>query len=541
MFYPFTFYSLAALLNGIVCSTLGFFVFLKNPRHIVNKTFGLFCVFISFWSYSYFFWQISTTEKSALLWSRLLMCGAIFIPVSYLHFVFVFTGRTKKNIVRFIIILGYLISLLFFISNFTPWFIPDVRPRLNFKFWPTAGTLYTPFLIIWFIYAIYSIILLYNAYKNSIGSRKSQLSYILFGTILGYVGGTTNYFLWYDIPILPIGNWTIMFYGFFVAYAIVKYQLMNIRLILTQFFVALVGFILLINVFLSKSLNDVILSVGLFLAFCVLGYLLIKSVINEIKRREQLERLTSELNRAYSKLEELDKEKTRFMSMASHQLRAPLTVIKGYISMILEGTYGKTNGKMKEKLERVFQSNERLVKLVSDLLNVSRIEEGRIEMKFAKLNLGDLISNLMKELSIKTKEKGIYLKFEKSKEKLPEITADKDKMNEVILNILDNAIKYTEKGGITVKIKKLIEPFGEQAAKIKIAISDTGEGMTKEELSSLFQSFSRGMAGNSFHPQGMGLGLYIARRFVELQNGKIWAESEGKGRGSTFYIELPIR
>ena len=102
------------------------------------------------------------------------------------------------------------------------------------------------------------------------------------------------------------------------------------------------------------------------------------------------------------------------------------------------------------------------------------------------------------------------------------------------MNVLDNAIRYTQEGGITVKLKT-------QNSKLKIIISDTGEGLTKEEISKLFKSFSRGEAGTKFWTEGAGLGLYLARKFVEMHGGKIWAESEGKGKGSTFYIELPMK
>ncbi|MHA1228838.1 MAG: histidine kinase N-terminal 7TM domain-containing protein, partial [Candidatus Hodarchaeales archaeon] len=221
--------AVTGILNAISSSILGLFVFLKNPRHSINRTFGIFCFFLAFWSYSYFFWQISSTEEMALFWSRLLMAGAIFIPITYLHFVFSFTSVIKKNITKIVLLGGYFISLLFFASNFTSLFVADVRPRLGFKFWPSAGILYMPFLIVWFFFAFYSIVLLLKAYRHSAGIKRSQLRYIAFGTIIGYLGGATNYFLWYDIPVPPVGNWTITLYVFLVAYAIAKYRLMDIR------------------------------------------------------------------------------------------------------------------------------------------------------------------------------------------------------------------------------------------------------------------------------------------------------------------------
>jgi len=111
---------------------------------------------------------------------------------------------------------------------------------------------------------------------------------------------------------------------------------------------------------------------------------------------------------------------------------------------------------------------------------------------------------------------------------------DEGKMIDAISNVVNNDIKYTEKGGVTVEVKKL-------KSKVRIIIKDTGTGMTKEEIGKMFESFSRGMAGTRMYTQGAGLGLYISRKFTEMHNGKIWVESEGKNKGSIFYIELPMK
>ena len=157
-----------------------------------------------------------------------------------------------------------------------------------------------------------------------------------------------------------------------------------------------------------------------------------------------------------------------------------------------------------------------------------------MELELKKTSLDRVIKDAIDELKIKAKEKGIYLRFKKPKKPLAEILIDKDKIRQVLLNVVDNAIKYTQKGGITINVKY-------QTSNIKIIIKDTGEGMTKEELLKMFESFSRGMAGTRLYTEGAGLGLYVARRFMEMHKGRIWAESEGKEKGSTFYIELPIK
>ena len=170
---------------------------------------------------------------------------------------------------------------------------------------------------------------------------------------------------------------------------------------------------------------------------------------------------------------------------------------------------------------------------MSDLLNISRIEAGKIKLKIEKFPLEDIIDSVVVELKPLAKEKKLYLKWEKPRISLQKVLVDKDKIRQVVLNVIDNGIRYTERGGVTINYRK--------ANKVcKLIVSDTGEGMTKKEISNLFQSFTRGAIGVRTWTGGTGLGLYIAKKFVEIHNGKIWAKSPGKGKGSTFYVELPI-
>jgi len=316
------------------------------------------------------------------------------------------------------------------------------------------------------------------------------------------------------------------------AYAITKRKLFGMRIVLTTILVGLISAFLLMDVlifsedFLMRLWKMLILTI-----FIYFGYLLIRSVLIEIKNREEIERLS--------------KAKSEFISIASHQLRTPLTAIKGYISMILEGTYGKISPKVKEPMRKVYISNERLINLVNNLLSISRIESGKMGMSLEKTSVEELISNIVDMFVIEAEKKGISLKFEKPKNPLPNILIDKDKITDVVSNVVSNCIKYTENGGVNIKIKKLSSQ-SEHGKKIilprlRIVISDTGEGMTKMELSKVFQSFSRGMAGTKLYTEGAGLGLYVAKKYIEMHEGRVWATSEGKSKGSTFYIELPIK
>ena len=250
--------------------------------------------------------------------------------------------------------------------------------------------------------------------------------------------------------------------------------------------------------------------------------------------QKKVDEQTRELRRAYEELKRVDKAKSEFLSMASHQLRTPLTAIKGYLSVILEGDYGKPPEKMEKALENVFQASERLVRIVNDLLNVSRIELGKMETKKEKAQVEELIESCYQEMQLAAKKKDLDLVFQKPKTLLPKINIDKLKIRQVILNLIDNAIRYTKEGTITLNVQR-------KPSSILISVRDTGEGLTKEERESLFEEFIRGSAGRNLFIEGAGLGLFVAKKYLELHQGKIWAESPGKGKGSTFYIELPAK
>ena len=247
---------------------------------------------------------------------------------------------------------------------------------------------------------------------------------------------------------------------------------------------------------------------------------------------KKVEEQTKELREAYEELKVLDKAKSEFISMASHQLRTPLAAIKGYVSLLIEGSYGKLSPKAKAPLKNIYKTNEQLIKLVNNLLDISRIESGRTVLNFREVSLEEVINEIIEELRVEADKKGLYIKFKKPAF-VPKIIADREKIKQVFLNLIDNAIKYTFRGGIVVSI----EP---QGSDILVKVMDTGIGMEKQDFSSLFKSFKRGKEGSKAWTGGAGIGVYIAKKFVDAHHGKIWVESKGKNKGTTFYVKLPL-
>jgi len=278
---------------------------------------------------------------------------------------------------------------------------------------------------------------------------------------------------------------------------------------------------------------QVLKTIGAFAAMSIDHALQYETTLDfNVRLKEEVEKATYELKKANQELKKLDAAKSEFISIASHQLRTPLTVIKGYISMMLEGNFGALTPEGRDSLDKVYDSNERLIQLVENLLNISRIESGRLQFDYEIMGLEEIIDSVIDELSGNIKKKSLKLNYKKPAKPLPKIRIDDEKIRQVVMNLVDNAIKYTKKGSITVNFEVVNK-------KIRFCVSDSGIGISQEYLPNLFQKFSRGQGTSVIHTEGTGLGLYVAREMVEAHKGKIWAESKGEGMGSKFCFELP--
>lgn len=256
-------------------------------------------------------------------------------------------------------------------------------------------------------------------------------------------------------------------------------------------------------------------------------------IIELDKTAKQLIRRDLELTLANERLSELDKIKSEFISVVAHQLRTPLSAIKWILKMFIDGDIGDLTTEQLTFMMKSYESNERMISLINDLLNVDRIETGRIKYKFNPIQLEDLIDNVLFEFSKRAKFKNINVTYKKPRAKLPKVDIDNQKIRQVLQNLIDNSLKYTRSGGlITITLRKTHKS-------IEVKISDTGIGISEDENPNIFNRFYRGSNALKLDTQGTGLGLYIAKSIIEKHGGKIWFESIIH-TGTIFYFTIPI-
>jgi signal transduction histidine kinase len=244
--------------------------------------------------------------------------------------------------------------------------------------------------------------------------------------------------------------------------------------------------------------------------------------------QEEVEKATRKLRKTNEKLRELDQIKDDFISMSSHQLRTPLTAIKGYISMVLEGDVGQISPLQRKLLNQAFVSSQRMVYLISDLLNVSRLRTGKFVIETSPTNLATIAKEEIGQLKETAKSRGLELELlVPDPAQFPTVLLDNTKMRQVIMNFVDNAIYYTPSGGrIAVKLE-------EKPASIEFTVTDSGIGVPKSEQFRLFTKFYRAPNARKMRPDGTGLGLFMAKKVVMAQGGSIVFKSH-EGRGSVF-------
>ena len=510
-------FATSGLINAVIAVAFGLLVISKNWRERSNMLFALMTVALAVWGTGYWMWLRAVQSPEALFWVTILSVGSVFIPVFFFHWVVLLLNKERQN--HLICIGSYTAALFMSLFAFSPLFISTVSQKLYFPFWPEAGVLYTIYIFSIYIGLIaYTLFLLFREFISGNDALvRGRVMYILLGAILGFGGGFFNFLLWYDIYIPPYGTFLVSAFPFLLGYAALKHQLFSLKAIAAEILVFFISVVLLIEVVLSTSPVEVILRGVFFLTTAVAGYLLIRSVYREIEQRE--------------KIEELSNQKSEFMTFASHEIRNPITAMRGYASLIVDGTVDHASPEVKAVAQKILIGGNDVLNLIAQFLSKSKMELGQISYNSAPFDLGAAASAIADGYVPHAELRGLTLEKKIDAPHQYTIKADEGKVKEVIGNLIDNSLKYTVHGGVTVAVER-------HGVAVRLTISDTGVGIAPETLPHLFKKFSRADA-QKVNLLGTGVGLYLAKTFIEAMGGRIWAESEGKDKGSRFILEFP--
>ncbi len=527
---------------GIVMLITGFIVYARDRDKKSNLFFLLLSFSAALWSITLGLFEITQNIYTANLLLVLVYITAAIIPLALLFFSLALATE-KINLSR----LKFIFVFLPFILISTGLLIPDFMLKNMDGFDSSTkmiafGKWFPLFIVYILAYLFLSLGILVKRYRESAGIFKVELRYIFLSTLsaiscslaanLFLPNAGVFEFFWIGPTIIVL---TLLVIGFLI----IKYNFWNLKLVATELFASLIIMTLVVEILITTSVIDFITKLAITFLVAFSSIFLIRSVRNEVEAKEEVEKLLKDLALANDELQTLDKRKSEFLSIASHHLRDPLTAIKGYASMLIEGSFGgELSDGVKDAMQKIFESSKRLVIIIEDFLNITQIEQGEMAYSISLVNMKKLVGDVVEEMSPSASRAGLWFHFlsDGVSSEGSIIEGDIGKLRQVITNLIDNSVKYTPKGGLRVMLAHT-EHGGKSY--LQLSVADTGIGMDVGTQEKIFNKFSRAEGVSKLYTDGSGLGLYIAKEILKKHNGRIWAESQGLGKGSTFYIELP--
>jgi signal transduction histidine kinase len=518
-----------AILIGVLILAIALWIYFGNRQRPRNITMSSLLIASAFWSFSHVLWRASTEPLQALFWLKVLACISVLLPALLLFYVLSLRhGRMPSTVAQSATLLP---ALIFFYLIFGTEYVIAINAKGETVF---GVGIFAAGLYFGVVFLLALLFLLQAARQKSVDRRTLLTTFL--GSILSFnvvFSVLVTLLSYHDLRAFWIANGALAVGMLIIAMPTVgRRMLKDIRLIGGELFLLLVITLVVTDVVVSESLLDFTFRLVILLVIVFYGVIILRSLVREVSRLHQVERLSVKLGRVNRDLIEADKMKTRFLSFASHQLRSPLSGITSYLHMFKDGDFGRVTKKQKDVLDMNIEAMERLYRTIDTFLNVSKIEMGGLELQLIETNLELLIADVIKELAPTARKKKIKLNLQATK-KAPLVMVDSGKLYHALANLIDNAIKYTNEGEVRVAVRAT-------GRNVEIAVADTGHGMSRQQIQKIKNVMERGLEEIRFDKGGgSGLGIHIARKIVEGHGGKLLIMSPGEGKGSTFTIQLP--
>lgn len=516
----------------VVALLVSFYAFWNGRQFLLNKLLFVISILFSLWTISTLIaWTNIHGHFIAFVWSFFSLILGL-ISIFCIYFIYVFLNKKDITAKIKMILLALIAPILLLAPtylNLSGFNITNCD-AFDFEWFPfkAYGTFLGILAMAWIL------VLLIRQYRISTYDFRRQI--ILMGTgielfLFSFFGMEFLATYFTRIGILPdsalelYGLFGMVIFMIYISILMVRFKAFNVKLIATQ---ALVwGLVILIGsqfFFIKTQINFVLNGFG-FLASIILGQYLIKSVKKEIQQKEELIKLTINLRA-------LIKQRESLVHLVTHKVKGSFTRTKFIFAGILDGTFGEISPEIKKVAQQGLDFDNGGIQTVDLVLNVANIQNGLIKYDMKPIDFKNIVTTVIEEKKLAAESKG--LKIETSiKDGSYQTTGDTFWLKEVVNNLIDNSIKYTKEGTITVELEN-------RQDKILLSIKDTGLGITEEDKKNLFTEGGRGKDSVKVNVDSTGYGLYTVKLIVDAHKGVVSAESEGEGKGSQFYVELPV-
>lgn len=511
---------LAALATGL-------YVYFYSPKALLSKLFlALISTFSAWIILDLILWATNRPDVVMFSWSlQILLEPMTYAIAFYLFYYFLYNELPsfRTNMLVFLLFVPIL-SLLPTSYNIDELYLSTCEVTEGF-----IAKYYTHIVHATLILSI-AILCVRRIPKLKTGAEKFAVLLFGFGLItflLSFSSGTIIGSLTDDWALSQYGLFGMPIFAAFVAYSVVRYKAFNSKILTAELLVVAVS-IAVISLVALQSIQNVRIVAGItFLLVCALGYLLVRNVRREIKQRELIEKQEKDL-------ELINKEQENLLHFISHEVKGYLTKSEAGFAAITEETFGPISPDLKKMSSMALSEMRKGVATVMDILNASDLKRGSVSYAKRQFDFKRTMESVVEDLKISAEEKNLRIEV-KIEESHYMVNGDEDKIRlHAIRNLVDNAIKYTPANG---SIRITLSNLGDE--KIRFTVEDSGVGITSEDMQRLFTEGGHGKDSLKVNAHSTGYGLYIAKKIVDAHGGKIWAESEGAGKGSRFIVELP--
>jgi len=505
---------------------LGAVIFIHGAKKKSDISYAILVVVLIFWTLAVLGIRLSHTFESSLFYLALSYVAGLGISISFWYFVETFIGRIVSNTKLILVLIpAVFIAFLGFASSK---FIINIYNLDSLNKELVLGPYHLFFVAYFSLLMIYAFYRLYSVYKNPPNNIiASGVVSVFIGTfITTAIGATFNiYYLVVGVSnYIALGPVATIIMVIFIAYAIMKYNLMSIKLISSEIFVITLLLTLAVRLTFSATpaewvINSTSLGISLFVSV-----FLIRSVIKEVRQREQIEKLAGDLKKA-------NEGQASLMHFMNHQVKGRLGNAKNIFAELLTDDYGEIPEFAKPLLKKGLEETKMGVDYVQNILKGASAENGTLPLDMKPIDFKTVVN--AEALKQKENAEKKDLKFELNiSDGDYGIMGDSVELGEAVRNLIDNSVNYTENGNVEVSLKNL-------GKSIQLSVKDTGVGLSEDDKIKLFKSGGRGAESVRVNVNSTGYGLVFVKGVIEAHKGRVWAESEGRGKGSTFTIELP--